>query len=148
VYANAGGSQFIVKAGKDVDLNTAVVQVSGGGYNAIKNVTYEWTFDEVPTGSRLVSDSIEFRRGMAVNVESARFRPDVPGKYKLTLVAKNGEAAAYDTLTVAVTEDAVPISVGDVSATEAFSAAGVFNRQFPAKNAQQMRSGVCAQLSN
>jgi hypothetical protein len=134
VYANAGGMSLTSKAGHDIDLNTAVVQVSGEGYDAIKNVTYEWTFGDIPAGSKLVNDNIEFRRGMAVNVGSARFRPDAPGAYELTLVAKNGEAAAYDTLSVTVSGDAVPmstdeavaienhISVGDVSVADALSA--------------------------
>ena len=101
VYANAGGSDLKTKVGKVVDLDTAVVQVAGE-WGAIKNVTYEWTFKEVPADSSLTSDNIEFNRGMAINVGAARFEPDAPGNYDLLLVAKNGEAAAYDSMRVAV----------------------------------------------
>ena len=43
-----------------VDLNTAVVQVAGE-WEAIKNVTYEWSFKSVPDGSKLNDEHIEFR---------------------------------------------------------------------------------------
>jgi hypothetical protein len=121
VYANAAGVDLKATTGNVVDLDTAVVQVAGE-WSAISNVTYEWTFKETPAASNLNNEHIEFRRGMALNVGSARFVPDVVGSYELLLVAKNGEAAAYDTMIVAAGGGAAPAAAAPAVAAPAAAA--------------------------
>ena len=71
---------------------------------------------------------VQFIRGLAIIVGSARFEPDAAGDYDLLLVAKNGEAAAYDTMTVSaggegsVPEPAAVVSTSDVVVTDALKA--------------------------
>lgn len=90
------------KAGLPVELDA-----SGSSDPNGDAMTFDWSFDHVPVGSRVSASAIA-DNGTRSNVTS--FVPDVLGTYVVALVTRDdrGEASAPAYQTVVVTEDGAP----------------------------------------
>lgn len=86
----------VAQAGPDVTVNATVpvaLDGSGSSDGDGDNLTYEWSFTSVPTGSQAAFDD--------ATVAMPVFTPDLPGAYVVELVVNDGQAdSPPDELTV------------------------------------------------
>lgn len=92
----------IANAGTDQSIQLgAAVQVDGSGSSDPDQypdpLSYTWSITSVPAGSTITSASIS-----NANIANASFIPDVAGVYLVRLDVSDGEASAFDQMTVTV----------------------------------------------
>ncbi|GGD63320.1 PPC domain-containing protein [Lacimicrobium alkaliphilum] len=97
----SAGPDITLELGNSAMLNNATITAS----DVCEAVTYQWQFVSVAPDSNLVSADIS-----NADQPDATFVPDSGGSYVVQLQVSNADISASDSLTVTVTENAIPIA--------------------------------------